>query len=158
MKIGFAILFLITLSGCITMAPSRHTDDSFLSQKELLYVKSNVHTYLDIDYKQLCALNPYRVVVFATWCPHCITMLSQSNFVPEVGTIYVSTNYDIKNMEKLISSKLDTIFIISNEKYGSVQKEKFLNFTNSITQRRDSFYAVPMTFDRASGCKYNVVK
>jgi len=150
----FTYVILLTLifhGACIIIAPSRTTHDQYLSDFETQSGKFST-VFLEVDYSDLVEMQFSHIYLFATWCPHCILKFREikKGNKPSEKTIYISTNYNLESIEKIVKNAIDTIYIISNEFYGSIEQEKIRVFTTELLGYENTVTGLPQEFTRIS--------
>lgn len=140
--IPFVILGFMT--SCIIMAPRRGADDMF-SKTELSSQNYKIR-FIEITADEIPEKGKDQIYLFASWCPYCLSHLKQVKQVEVSETIYVSSNYDFQSMDRLFSNNIDTIYILSNSHYGSIETLKIKQFASEILGEESEISGVPQHF------------
>ena len=147
--IPFVILGLMT--SCIIMAPRRSADDMY-SKVELSSQNYKIR-FIEITADEIIKKGKDQIYLFASWCPHCLLHLRKVDKAKASETLYVSSNYDCKSMDRLFRNNVDTIYILSNSHYGSDESLKIKQFASEILGVESEIRGVPQQFVKGN-CKY----
>ena len=143
------LILLLFLTGCgmIVILPNNKNDDLYAKNKELIE-QSNKPKYIEVTAAEIVRMAFDEIYLFANWCPHCMFFLK--NYVEDNSykLLFVSSNYDLPYNSKHFQN-IDTIYVLSNVKYGSVESEKILAFTSELlNQDTILINGVPQRFTR----------
>jgi len=153
----YLLICVLSFVSCITIAPQRTVEDHYGDQRILLGSGTLRIKYIELDPNILKQYNPKNIYLFATWCPHCVIKLKNTNIkCSNNDLMLVSANYDINRIEHFASSYIDTVFILSNSHYGSIEKEKVLKFSEELTNQKDTIYGLPKIFELKSDRLYHL--
>jgi hypothetical protein len=97
-------------------------------------------------------MNPDGVCLFGAWCPGSLHRLRLEDKSKPSNILFVSSNYDLKSMDKLFKGNLDTIYILSNARYGSDESLKIKQFVSEIICGENKMTGVPQEFVKANSC------
>jgi len=150
-------IIICLLAGCIILAPVRGNTDGFESFSET-NLASNI-SFVEIDLDNLLQHDFEDIYLFATWCPACIVHLRtipSKTTKSESKAVYVSTNYYIKSIEKFAAGKLDTVFILSNKEYGSIESDKIIKFTSEVLNKEAESTGLPQVFSRIGQSQFEL--
>ncbi len=148
MKALYLFIFMLT-SSCIIMAPRRGNDDMF-SQQELSSEKYKIR-FIEVTAEEVIQKGKPQVYLFASWCPFSLAHLRQVKATEAKSTIFVSSNYDCKSMNRLFRNAIDTIYILSNTHYGSNESLKIKQFASELLGMESELTGVPQQFMKKSG-------
>ncbi|MDY0344179.1 MAG: hypothetical protein RBR28_11445, partial [Lentimicrobium sp.] len=112
---------------------------------------TNKPKYIEITASEIVTMEFDELYLFANWCPHCMVFLK--NYVEDRSykMLFVSSNYDLPYNSKHFGN-LDTIYVLSNAQYGSVESEKILVFTAELLDQDSALInGVPQQFTREDG-------
>ncbi len=146
------LILLISIIGCthFIKVPTR-TDDDYFHQKTD-YTDYTIK-FIEIENDLSLLKNYNQIYLFASWCAPCYSYLA--NYSEENrGTALVSINYNIEFLEKKFHQNIDTIYILSNSSYGSIEKEKILRFSSILLDSTATLTGVPQIFYRVSSDKF----
>ena len=146
------LILLLFLTGCgmIVILPNNKNDDLYAKNKELLD-QTDKPKYIEITASEIAAMEFDELYLFANWCPHCMVFLK--NYVEDKShkLLFVSSNYDLPYNSKHFQH-IDTIYVLSNAQYGSVESEKILAFTSELLHQDTALInGVPQRFTRENG-------
>ena len=147
----FSILIFL-VSGCISIvkAPKRYDTDCYFQWNESKVDYSI--KFIEITSDEVMAMKPHEVCLFATWCPGSIFRLRKEDKGKPSNTLFISSNYDLKSMDRLFNNSLDTIYILSNVLYGSNESLKIKQFVSELLCTENTMTGVPQEFVKADSC------
>lgn len=149
MKKIFLLLFL-TGCGMIVILPNNKNDDLYSKNKELVN-KANKPKFIEIAADEIVKKEFDEIYLFANWCPYCMTYLKNYKEKESYKILLVSSNYDIPYISEHFPN-LDTIYLLSNAIYGSIESEKILTFTSKLLNQDSALISgVPQRFTRENG-------
>jgi hypothetical protein len=151
------ILFLL-FAGCgsVMILPRNNNDDLFNKNGHLLTSSNSNQYFVEITASEIHNLKFDEIYLFANWCPHCIVFLSEFHQDNLHKILLVSTNYDIPYLNKHFPD-IDTFYILSNSKYGSVESDKIISFTTELLNTSNYIVdGVPQRFKRVGDSIYRV--
>lgn len=146
------LLLLLLLSGCgmIVILPNNKNDDLYAKNKELLD-QTDKPKFIEITASALDTMQFDEIYLFANWCPHCMVYLKNYVIDKSYKSLFVSSNYDLPYNSKHFGN-IDTIYVLSNAHYGSVESEKILTFTSELLHQDTALInGVPQRFKRENG-------
>ena len=147
------ILFFVLISldsGCIVQAPKRYEIDQYvqwLEGKAGYSIK-----FIEITSDEVITMNPDGLCLFSSWCAGSIYRLRLEDKNKPSNTIFVSSNYDLKSMNRLFNNNLDTIYVLSNARYGSIESIKIKQFVSELLCDENVMTGVPQEFVKADSC------
>lgn len=147
----FTILIFL-VSGCISIikAPKRYDTDCYVQWNES---KADYSIrFIEITSDEVMAMKPEGVCLFATWCPGSIYRLRKEDKDMPSNTLFISSNYDLKSMDRLFRNNLDTIYILSNVRYGSNESLKIKQFVSELLCNVNTVTGVPQEFVKSDSC------
>lgn len=138
------LFLLFLLSGCTVIIPPKFTPGDLYEENKENLLKSYKVKFIEVTAQDLMESKAKEIVLFANWCGHSYYYIS--NLTPEQkqGVKFVSSNYAIDNLVNKFA--LDTIYLLSNKYYGSVQNDKIIRFETELLQAEDSVKGVPQRF------------
>lgn len=143
-KTIFSAMIVFVATSCIIMAPTRGADDMY-SGSDLSSKKYTI-TFIETTAEEIINKGEASVYLFASWCPYSLAHLRQQDKNGSSGTVYVSSNYDCKSMNRLFMNHVDTIYILSNKYYGSDESKKIKRFASEILGEESDLTGVPQKF------------
>lgn len=132
------LLLLFVLFGipsCITIekAPNRLVDDGSgkfdCGGNPILY-STHLMTILEISpigLQEIVKNSEGMIYVWAPWCAPCYLTLKHNyaSTFDDIGNhVFLSVNYDIKNIVKLLETKVDTAYVLSCSAFGKDEMDK----------------------------------
>jgi len=145
----FSILILL-VSGCIIQAPRRFESDLYGQWNESKAEYSI--KFIEITADEVMRMNSAGVCLFGAWCPGSISRLRKEDKDKPSNTLFISSNYDLKSMDKLFKNNLDTIYVLSNASYGSDESLKIKQFVSELICGENKVTGVPQEFVKADSC------
>lgn len=144
-KVLAYILMMLT-SGCgsFVILPNHGDNDAYIQNKKYLE-NSKKLTFIEITAEDLLESPTSEIYLFSNWCPHCFLHLKELTAETNGNVRYVSANYDIRFMSKKYSA-LDTIYILSNATYGTIESKKIMAFGSELTGKVSKNSGVPQRF------------
>ncbi|HAH56607.1 MAG TPA: hypothetical protein DCL86_00510 [Bacteroidales bacterium] len=146
------LLLILLVSGCISIikAPKRFDTDCYghWSENNAEYSIK----FIEITSDEVMRMNPDGVCLFGAWCPGSIHRLRLEDKSKPSNILFVSSNYDLKSMDKLFKSNLNTIYILSNARYGSDESLKIKQFVSELICGENRVTGVPQEFTRGDSC------
>jgi hypothetical protein len=143
-KTIFFALIVFVASSCIIMAPTRGSDDMY-SGADLSSEKYAI-TFIETTAEEMIHKGEASIYLFASWCPYSLAQLRQLDKNGSRETVYVSSNYDCKSMDRLFRNNTDTIYILSNKHYGSDESKKIKQFASEILGEESDLTGIPQQF------------
>lgn len=138
------ILLLILVSSCtIIIPPGFTTSDLYQLNKEKLSSNYNVQ-FIEITAQELLESKPREILLFADWCSHSHLYIRDLTPEQKIGVKFVSSNYNLDYLNRKFA--LDTIYLLSNSHYGSVQNDKIDQFATELLKQDNEIIAVPQRF------------
>lgn len=152
MKPLLSLLLVLLISGCISIikAPKHYDTDCYVQWNESKVDYSIKFTEITSD--EVMRMNPAGVCLFGAWCPGSIHRLRLEDKNKPSNILFVSSNYDLKSMDKLFKNNLDTIYVLSNAHYGSDESLKIKQFVSEIICGENKVTGVPREFVKADSC------
>ncbi len=138
---------MIFFCACIVITPT-HTSHDYYKQR--IDLRNTRVEFIEID-TTLDAISHYKkIYLFATWCPHCYVFLDNFKRSDFPDMALVSTNYNVEVIEEKFYDNIDTVYILSHQAFGSIEKNKILKFTKILTNDVDSIIGLPQKFMKNS--------
>jgi|GEM_PF-2591794 len=132
------------LSGCTIIIPPRFTpNDLYQENKENLTSNYKVQ-FVEITAQELLDSKPREILLFANWCPHSHLYIRDLTLEQRLGVKFVSSNYALDYLNRKFA--LDTIYLLSNSHYGSVQNDKIDQFVTELLRQDNENISVPQRF------------
>jgi len=147
-KTILSALIVFVATSCIIMTPTRGADDMY-SGSDISSKKYTI-TFIETTAEEIINKGEASVYLFASWCPYSLAHLRQQDKNGSSGTVYVSSNYDCKSMDRLFRNNLDTIYILSNKYYGYDESKKIKHFASEILGKESDLTGVPQRFIKGS--------
>ncbi len=128
----------------IERAPSKWRDDGaskFGNVEDAVLFQSDKLTILAISATELFAATKNSsgfIYVWAPWCAHCLYTLKYQytkTFNEVDNLVFVSTNYDIKNIVKLLEGKVDTAYVLDSSTYGNNENSKLKGISKLLIEK-----------------------
>lgn len=126
------------------MAPRRGADDVY-GQSDIASAAYSI-TFIVTTADEIVQKGKTPVYLFASWCTYCLAHLRQQRKTGNRGAVYVSSNYDCKSMNRLFMNNIDTICILSNKHYGSVESQKIKKYSSELPGEESSLTGVTQQF------------
>ncbi|MBZ0243387.1 MAG: hypothetical protein K8F24_09255 [Bacteroidales bacterium] len=150
MKLILFFVLISLVSGCIIQAPRRFESDLHAQWNESKAGYSI--KFIEITSDEVMTMNPDGLCLFSSWCPGSIYRLRLEDKNKPSNTIFVSSNYDLKSMNWLFNNNLDTIYVLSNARYGSIESIKIKQFVSELLCEENILTGVPQEFVKADTC------
>jgi len=138
------LFILMLLTSCIIIAPRRGADDMYTSS-DIVSGKYSI-TFIETSANEIALKGDSQIYLFASWCPYSLAHIRQLKNNEKSGISYVSSNYDLKSMERLFKTHLDTIYILSNQHYGQIESQKIKQFVSELLGEENDLTGVPQQF------------
>lgn len=152
MKLILFFVLISLVSGCIIQAPKRFESDQYEQWIESKAGSGYSIKFIEITSDEVMTMNPDGLCLFASWCPGSIYRLRLEDKNKPSNTIFVSSNYDLKSLNWLFNNNLDTIYVLSNARYGSTESVKIKQFVSELLCEENMLTGVPQEFVKADTC------
>lgn len=149
-------LFITVLifAGCITIViPPMHTTSDLYERNMAQLKEKHPIVFIEITGDEVLKMNNPDIYLFSNWCSGVCYYLKHLTPETKGNVMYISGNYDIPFIVKNFKA-LDTVYILSNSAYGSIESEKILKFTSEITNTECTITGVPQKFVRNDSTGY----
>ena len=138
------LFLLFFFSSCsIIVIPKFTTNDLYEENKGNLSKDQKIK-FIEITAQELIESNTVEIVLFANWCPHSYYYILSLTPEKKQGVKFVSSNYSLDYLIK--KYPLDTIYLLSNEHYGSIQNDKIIQFGAELLKAENDNKGVPQRF------------
>ncbi len=149
-------LVLLLFSSCIVIT-SRGPDDGYaLADKEQFsgfqdsLAQTDTFKIVEIKADEFKSVLPKSgnavVILWASWCGHCLVELPSLIEASKSKAIYfVSSDYGLKRMNKEFKGYKKPIYVVSSQAYGPNETEKSRAFLHELSAKLDT---APVSFPK----------
>lgn len=138
------LLLFLLLSGCTVIIPARFTTTDLYEENKDSFSDNHKIKFIEVTAQELIDSYAKEIILFANWCGQSNYYILNLTQEEKQGVKFVSSNYAIESLEKNFA--LDTIYILSNKHYGSLQNDKIMQFGREILKEENTLKGVPQRF------------